>query len=86
MKYIIISFNSRTNLMSFAKILRNSQIPMNIINTPHKISSSCSLSIKADILFQPKILTLLSFSNVEGLLGVYSVQELGIYNQITKIK
>ncbi len=85
MKYLIITFTSRNNLMSFAKILGSHHIPTRIINTPHKISSSCTLSIKTEQIFQSNIINLLRQVNLSGFLGLYSVNELNGYTQVVKI-
>ncbi len=85
MKYLIITFSSRNNLINFAKILQSHYIPARIINTPHKISSSCSLSIKTEYSFQSNIISLLKQANLSGFLGIYSINDFNGYTQVNKI-
>lgn len=85
MKYLIIAFRSRNNLMQFNQLLHSRNIKTRIINTPHKISSSCSLSIKTDLSFLSIIETLLRQNLLGGFLGLYSVQEFNGFSQVVKI-
>ncbi len=47
MNYIIASFSSRNETLSFARLLNRNGINSGIINTPSQISGkSCSISVK----------------------------------------
>ena len=85
MKYLIISFQSKNNLMQFNQLLHSRNINTRIINTPHKISSSCSLSIKTDLSFLSIIESLLKQISLGGFLGLYSVNEFNGFSQVVKI-
>ena len=46
MKYLIISFNSRNSVMTFAKLARKNGLYTSIINTPRSVSVFTSKKIK----------------------------------------
>lgn len=85
MKYIILSFSSRTNLQYFIKILQQHAIRAIIVNTPRKLSTSCGLSAKVDYKFYKTILNILQKENITGLSGVYLLTQHGLREQIEKL-
>ena len=85
MKYIIIAFKSRNNLLSFAKLLRINGMIVNIINTPRSTSISCGLSIKTDYRNLNNVTRILNQSKVDGFLGVYMVTRNGMHEQTQHI-
>lgn len=85
MKYIIIAFKSRNNLLSFAKVLRINGMIVNIINTPRSTSISCGLSIKTDYRNLNNVTRILNQSKVDGFLGVYMVTRNGMHEQTQHI-
>lgn len=85
MKYIIIAFKSRNNLLSFAKLLRINGMIVNIINTPRSTSISCGLSIKTDYRNLNNVTRILNQSKVDGFLGVYLVTRNGMHEQTQHI-
>ena len=85
MKYIIIAFKSRNNLMSFAKLLRINGMIANIINTPRTTSINCGLSVKTDYRNLNNVTKLLNQSNIDGFLGVYLVIRNGMQEQTQRL-
>ncbi len=85
MKYIIIAFKSRNNLLSFAKLLRINGMIVNIINTPRSTSISCGLSIKTDYRNLNNVTRILNQSNIDGFLGVYMVTRNGMHEQTQRL-
>ncbi|MBR1988169.1 MAG: DUF3343 domain-containing protein [Clostridia bacterium] len=85
MKYLILSFNSRNSIINFSKILHLNNITTKIINTPHKISSSCSLSIKTEYVYLPTVSNLIKQTNPSGFIGLYLINEFSSYSQVSKI-
>lgn len=85
MKYIIISFKSRNNLLKFNKILKNQGMLTQIINTPRSTSISCSLSIKTDFRNLTNVINLVNQLHIDGLLGVYLINRIGMHEQTQRI-
>lgn len=46
MSFVLAIFRSRFATLSFAKMLRENNVPVAVINTPHKLAESCGLSVK----------------------------------------
>ena len=78
MKNLIISFKSRNNVQLFAKILKSYSIPSEITNTPRSISISCGLSVKTNYNYFPTVLKLIQSSNLNGFLGIYLLETIGL--------
>ena len=85
MKYIIISFKNRNDVMSFKNILANNNISTSIINTPRSIAISCGLSIKTDVKNMNYAISLLHATNVSGFIGIFLYQRINGYEQIRKL-
>ena len=85
MKTLIIAFKSRNELYSFARILKNSKVFFNIINSPKSIASSCTLSIKADFKFLNTINQLLLKYQPRSFIGLYSIQVTPNGNQTLRL-
>lgn len=43
--YVVAVFNSRTQALQFAEVLRRMGVSCHIINTPREISNSCGLAV-----------------------------------------
>ena len=84
MKYLIISFNSRNSVMTFAKLARKNGLYTSIINTPRSVSVSCGLSVRTEFQNLQSIISLLKKSNLSGLIGVYSITRKGQYEEMEK--
>lgn len=84
MKYLIISFNSRNSVMTFAKLARKNGLYTSIINTPRSVSVSCGLSVRTEFQNLQSIISLLKKSNLSDLIGVYSITRKGQYEEIEK--
>ncbi len=84
MKYLIISFKSRNNVMTFAKLMRKNGLYVSIINTPRSVSISCGLSIRSEFNNLQAVLSLLRKSNLSGLIGVYAITRKGSHEEIEK--
>ena len=85
MKYLIVAFKSRNNLLSFVKMLRYNGVAVDIINTPRSISVSCGLSAKTDFRNINLIINKLSQINYESFIGIYLVERIGTQEQVIKI-
>ncbi len=84
MKYLIISFNSRNSVMTFAKLARKNGLYTSIINTPRSVSVSCGLSVRTEFQNLQSIISLLKKSNLSDLIGIYSITRKGQYEEIEK--
>lgn len=85
MKHIIIAFKSRNELYEFAKILKYNGILTNIINSPSNISSSCTLSIKADYKYFNPVSKLILSIRPKSFLGLYLLTRNGVSNQTQRL-
>ncbi len=85
MRFLILAFKSRNSLYSFNKLLRQYNINTMIINTPRSVSISCGLSIKADYRELGMIKTILQQSNVDGFLGMFTINRAGGFEQVERI-
>ena len=85
MKYLIISFKSRDELFNFARTLKSKGIILSIINTPKGIASSCTLSIKTDLIKRNIVLSILKHFNPKSLLGLYSLTKTNNGEQVFKL-
>lgn len=85
MKYIIVSYKSRNNLISFAKLVNRNGIPTQIINTPRSIAVSCGLSIKIEYKYFNQIIRYIHSSNSSGFLGIYLVNKTNTFEQIDRL-
>ena len=77
MKHLIISFKSRTNLYSFAKILNLNNISYSIINTPRSIAVNCGLSLQVNFMYLNKVVFLLKQNNFLGVIGIFIQTSVG---------
>ncbi len=73
MKYLILTFKSRNQLFSFARILKSNSIIIQILNTPKSIGSSCTLCIKAEYKFLNTINQLILRHQPNSFTALYSV-------------
>ena len=85
MKYLVISFKSRNELYSFARVLKLNGIYSSIITTPKSIGSTCMLSIKTDFKNLNTISNLIRQHNPKSFLGLFSIQQSTNGQQIFKI-
>lgn len=70
MRYNIIVFKSRSEVIKFADILKRNNIPSAIINTPSNLRKTCGLSVKVlgDYIFKVhEILNLYHFQTFDGI-------------------
>lgn len=47
MKYILVVFTSRNDTLRFYNIIKKHDTLCSIVSTPHKLSRSCGISVKA---------------------------------------
>ncbi len=85
MKYLLLSFKSRNENIEFMKLLRTRGIPSSTINTPHNISTSCTLSLKVDTRYYKEVLGLIKFKRLEGFLGLFLVEKSGLREQTQRL-
>lgn len=77
MKNLLITFKSKNNLYILRNILKNYQIPMQIVNTPRSISIGCNQSGKVDYLYYNIVVGAVRQANLSGLLGIYLISQRG---------
>lgn len=85
MKFLIISYKSRTAIFSFAQILKRNNINYSIINTPRNIALSCGLSLRVDIAFLKQVKHLISTSNIYGFWGLFLLTKTATHDQIERL-
>lgn len=85
MKYLIISFKNRNNLMTFNRILTNRGIVTSIINTPRRVAISCGLSIKTDLRNLTTVINILNQNNFSDFIGIFLFERFEGHEQIRKI-
>ena len=84
MKYILLTFASRTSLLNFTKFLKLNGISFSIINTPRALSISCGLSVKVGYIHYKKINNLSKNSNL-GIKSVFIVENFSKQENFQKI-
>ena len=85
MKYLVISFKSRTSTMEFSKILNSRGINSKIINTPSSIGSSCMLSIQTIPVHYQQVISLIKLVHLQGFLGIYLIEKQGLRQQTQRL-
>lgn len=85
MKKLIISFKSRNDIFSFSHILQQNGVFNSKINTPNKIGSPCSLSIKCDAQYLEKVRRLIYQIKPNSFNGLYMVINNSMGEQISKL-
>lgn len=85
MKYILISFNSRNSVLTFAKILLNYSIPSRTVSTPRAVSVSCGLCVKTDYRFLKDVINILQQSKISGFDGVFLYTRINTSERIERI-
>lgn len=73
--YIIATFRSRTQTMTFKQILLSYKVFSDIINTPRQASVSCGISVRFDSKFLSVAKDILSRRKFDSFVGFFSVQE-----------
>ena len=73
--YIIATFRSRTQTMTFKQILLSYKVFSDIINTPRQASVSCGISVRFDGKFLSVAKDILSRRRFDSFVGFFSVQE-----------
>ena len=84
-KFILISLKSRSELYAYSSFLKNNGIPISIVNSPHNVASSCTLSLKIDSRFLNQIVNLINKQRPKTFLGLYSVTQQNNGNQILRL-
>lgn len=82
---LLIVFQSRNSLYSFAKFLKSNGMNINIINTPNSISTSCTLSIKTDFKNLNRILSMINGKKVSGMIDIYSISKNLGYERVERL-
>ena len=85
MKYLIISYKSRTSLYAFAKILGQFGVPCSIINTPRNIALSCGLSLKVDYAYFATVRNLVAKAALGGFWGIFLFTKTPTHDQIERL-
>ena len=84
MKFALIAFKSKNELLLFSKILKANGVSHNITNTPRSISVSCGLSIKLDF-HQLQYISSFINSKRNSIMGVYMIERNNFNERIQKI-
>lgn len=85
MKYLVITFKNRNNLMSFNQLIHSRGINTSIINTPRSVAVSCGLSIKTELNNYNTILNMLKSYMPEGFTGLFAFQRVNGHEQIRRM-
>lgn len=85
MKYLLINFNNKSSLYMFCKILKNYSINYSIINTPHSISRSCSLSLKINLNYLNTLLNIVKTSHISDVAGIFLLERQGFNERIQRL-
>lgn len=85
MKYLLLAFKSRNSNFEFKKLLSNRGIGSQSINTPKSISSSCTLSLKIDMIYYQQVLGLLRLRKIDGIIGLFLVEKIGLREQTQRL-
>lgn len=76
MNYTLAIFRTRFATLNFANLLRASNIPVAIINTPPSLGSVCGISVKFLSDYFSKVQTLLTNRTILGnFVGFYAFSE-----------
>lgn len=85
MKFIIISFKSRNNLLKFVRICRQYNINIDIINTPNIISKSCGLSGKTAYNNLNSIKNIIQQLNYLDFMGIFYLERSGFQERLQRL-
>lgn len=85
MKFLLISFKSKSSLYSFSRILKFYNIEHSIINTPHAISRSCSLSLKVNLFYKSSVINMLRSSQIDDIVGIFILEKQGFNERIQRL-
>ncbi len=85
MKYLIIAYKSRNNLFSVNRVLNLRGISTRVINTPHRLSISCGLSIRVDIKSLEVCKSVVQEINLNGFMGIFLVEINNGNDTITRV-
>lgn len=85
MKFLLISFKSKSSLYTFSRILKMYSVEHYIVNTPHSISRSCSLSLKVNYNFQSSVINMLKSSQITDIVGIFILEKQGFNERIQRL-
>lgn len=71
MNYIIVVFKARTETLSFASILREYNVPFQIINTPRSLNLSCGISVKMPAVKRDLAESIISHKGFQSFAGIF---------------
>lgn len=77
MEYILAVFRSRTQTLSFDKILRSYGVKCRIVNTPKQVIVACGLSIKLSVKDFEDAFNIFCRRNFDNFAGFFYVKENG---------
>ncbi len=83
MEYLIASFRSRSQVFSFADMMKKSALFYEIVNTPREISLGCGLAVKINKNDFENVKTIINRYYYENFSGFYLVTENG-FRRIVK--
>lgn len=74
MSYLIASFASRNETLTYAKLLKNNGLQASIINTPAGVSQGCTISVRLPyntLAFAQRMLNLGRFTSFLGFFTLF---------------
>lgn len=84
-EYIIVVFRSRHQTLSFAKKMKDKNLSVRIINTPHEVKIGCGLSARVETEDYNAAKMIIKSVNFTAFVGFYSVRYDGIRVIVDKI-
>lgn len=85
MQSILISFNSRNSVLTFARMLKNFNIRSTTVNTPRAISISCGLCVRTEYAYLKNVINIIRQSNLTGFNGVYLYSRTNTHEHVERI-
>ena len=74
-RYAIAAFRSRSQLMRFEKLLKDSNIKAEVIATPQRVKLGCGLSVKLDLADLDSAKDVYMRNSMQSLDGFYIIDE-----------
>ncbi len=85
MKYIVVTFSSRTDSMSFYNIIKRHSGFCSVVNTPHIVSRACGISIKIPSANITIARNIISSGRFNAFMGIYEIAIVNHRETATKI-
>ena len=73
--YILVTFRSQNNTMSFYQIIKSYGVSARIVQTPRQVQVSCGVSVRVPYGSQGIVMDILSRRRFDTLVGVYELTD-----------